>query len=568
MRRALFITVIILTLLVSGFFIFRAWLRQGEMVSYPEIRFQGEQGIVIRTEIHKDESFQPLKIILRSEKDMHRALGFAQGLIVGDRMNFLRLCTRSELSRYFGPEYAAADQYLKDWHFRDLASETMGGLNDETREQLDLFVQGINQRFSQIPPPSGCQWYNIEEIRWTPEDVLAIWHLLRWSQLETWPISFMVRFADIYYGRQVKEQFETVLNHKIPEFFETVHIRSFIDVYHLDRQTREIVGLIPLLREQSEAGFLIYGYSGSQNEDWLEFVLEKDSVQKRIIQHAGLPLIFAGDRGAVIPHSCDFVPLTEIDPSDMGRTAATYRLIPSPQKEPGPLTDRRFQIPVDLFDRNGHVFSHLMTDDSLDKELWSDFSYTVLASGLYSHAVPAMIKSRSVRELEKEIRRLYPENPHLSEIVSSEDAVLWGIFVAKLLNDVYRDDLQVIHPVFNDWPGEYPQIFIRHLLMIMKNPYSAWWDYRETPDTVERMDYNFARIAQDVLEEYKSGERAIRIYETERHPLSRFHVLTGSYRDSSKDIKTPLLLKYRDGMYIYDRFLYIPGQVRDHQKIR
>ncbi|MDK2975797.1 MAG: penicillin amidase [Candidatus Marinimicrobia bacterium] len=556
MRKAVYLTALILFLAGTVFFVFRSWLRQGELVAFPEIQSEGKQVFIVRPE----EEGKRIHIYLSEEEDFYRALGFSQAWAVGDRLMYLRLSARGKLSRYFGEEYISADTYLKAWPFETLATKTLSNLPDETRDNLERFVRGINQRFSSFPPPSGCRWYHVDTTPWIAEDVLAIWHLLRWAQCENWSLPFFIRYAEIYYGPQVKKQFETILNVSLPGF-EPGHIRDFMAFYELDRNVREKVGLMPVFLEQSTEGFPLFGYSGGENEDWIDFVIHQDSSTTRILQHTGLPLIFYGDKGYASPASCHVVPAGPVLPAGARTETDTSIHIELP--------NFTLQVPLRLFDINGDVFAHLMNQDSLDIRFLKDFSYAVSAEVIGYDTVPSMIRGVSEKELAVEIGRKYPEHEALNRLCRTQDPALWGAFVATLLERVYRDDVQIIFPDFASWPGDSPGLFLKHLLMIMKNPYSAWWDDRQTAHIVERMDDIFTDVGETVFSQYSHGKLSVHIEEGQRNPLGRFHILTGAYRHFSKDIKIPLaIVRKDDSTFLYNRFVWIPNYKSSENSLR
>ncbi|MGC9512151.1 MAG: penicillin acylase family protein [Fidelibacterota bacterium] len=556
MRKAVYLTCLVLFLAGTVFFIFRSWLRQGEMAAYPEIRMEGEGTFIVRP----DQDGKKLHIHLSEEEDFFRALGFAQAWAVGDRLIYLRLSTQGELSRYFGEEYRSIDAYLKAWPFKTLASKTLSNLPDETRDNLENFVKGINQRFSSLPPPSGCRWYHVDTTPWIAEDVLAIWHLLRWAQCENWPLPFFIRYAEIYYGRQVKKQFETILNVSLPGF-EPGHIRDFMAFFTLDRNVREKVGLMPVFPELGMAGFPLFGYCGGENEDWIDIVVHRDSSTTRILQHTGLPLAFYGEKGYASPARCHVVPTeSDLHRDTTNRSDTTIHIT---------LLNFSLQVPTRLFDVRGDVFTHLMNQDSLDIRLLKDFSYAVSAGVTTYDTVPSMIRGVSEKELAAEICRKYPDHEALNRLCRTHDSALWGAFVTTLLERVYRDDVQVIFHAFASWPGDYPGLFLKHLLMMMKNPYSAWWDNRQTPHTVERMDDIMTDVGEAVFSQYCQGKLSVHIEEGRGNPLGRFHILTGAYRYFSKDIKIPLaLVRKDDGTFLYNRFVWIPNYKSSENSLR
>lgn len=556
MRKAVYLTCLVLFLSGTVFFLFRSWLRQGELAIFPEIPGEGEQTFVVCP----DEDGKKIHIYLSGKADLFQALGFAQAWAVGDRIMYLRLSTRGELSRYFGEEYKSADTYLKAWPFETLASKTLSNLPDETRDNLEHFVRGINQRFSSLPPPSGCRWYRLDISPWTSIDVLAIWHLMRWAQCENWSLPFLIRYAEIYYGRQVKKQFETILNISLPGFVPG-HIRDFMAFYTLDRDVREKVGLMPVFPEQGMEGFPLFGYSGGENEDWIDIVIHRDSSTVRMLQHAGLPLVFYGDKGYASPARCQSVHAGPVFPMVTTTQPDTILHIKLP--------DFSLQVPVRLFDVSGDVFAHLMNQDSLDIQFLKDFSYAVSAGVTGYDTLPSMIRGASEKELAAEICRKYPDHEALDRVCRTHDPALWGAFVATLLDQVYRDDLQVIFPALVSWPGDYPGLFLKHLLMMMENPYSAWWDDRETPDIIERMDDVITNVGEVVFTQYSQGKLSVHMDESHGHPLGRFHILTGSYRYFPKSIKIPLaVVRKDDGSFHYNRFVWIPDYKSSENSLR
>ena len=547
MRKALYLTCLFLVLAGTVFFLFRSWLRQGETAVNPEIRMKGDHAFIIR----REEAEGKIHVNLSREEDFFQALGFAQAWAVGDRMMYLRLCAGGQLSRYFGGEYKEDDAYLSAWQFEDLATKTLSNLPDETRENLEHFVRGINQRFSNLPPPSGCRWYHVDTTPWTPEDVLAVWHLLRWSQFENWSLPFFIRYTEIYYGRQVKKQFEAILDVTIPDF-EPGHIRDFMAFCKLDRDVRRKVGLMTVFPEQGMEGIPLFGYSGGENEDWTEMTVCVDSSRSQIILHTGLPLFFYGNKGFASPARCDFIP---VEPASApGEETAGPEMTIRVE-----MAEFAIQFPARLFDISGKVFAHLMERDSLNVRLLKDFSYAVSAGATGHDSVPAMIMGSSEKELAAEMRRRYPDHEALKRLSQTEDPALWGAFISTLLDKVYRDDLQVIYPDLALWPGEHPELFLKHLMMMMMNPYSAWWDDRQTPNVVERMDDVFAGIGETLFTQYGQGELSVHIDEIRGHPLGRFHVLTGAYRRFPKSIKIPIAVTRKDdGAFHYSRFVFIP----------
>jgi len=549
MRKALYVILILFVVFLSAFFIIRAWLQQGEITAYQKIRIIGEDEIIIQTQ----PPDKKLIITLNSPTDYFRALGFAQAMAVGDRMTFLRLCTRGELSPYFGSDYADIDVYLKQWHFRDLASETIAALNDETEGILEKYIQGINQRFSEMPPPSGCRWYSVNTDPWLPEDILAIWHLLRWSQLDRWPLTIFTQATEIYYGQQVKKHFEIVLGTSVSGTITGDYLQDFITLYALDKKVRDIVGLAPGLQDHAIQGIPLFTYQGGENENWLDCEIHLDSLTWRSIQFAGLPISFFNTNEYAVPVQCHVVPV-EIKASLLHQKTLSEKDELVIKSE---TMNSQLYVPLSQFDRDGRVFSHLLLEEAWDTTVLNLFSY-VSATVNNSLSMPPMIKGNAEQALCREIQKHYATDSLLLELSKTNDPALWGLFVVTLLNKVYQDDLDVIHPIFSEWQKAYPGFFLNHLLLVMKNPYSSWWDLRETPTYVENMDDIFYTISQQVMKQKKRGDMHIHILEKTGHPLGRFHLLTGSYRYVPKTITLPLFIRQENGSYLYNTFVYVP----------
>jgi hypothetical protein len=552
MRKALFISMLILVLLISAFFLFRAWLRQGELSVNKITRFQGRDEIVI----HAGRVHEPVKVYIDTDEDLFSALGIAQSLISGDRMVFFRICTEGRLSEYFGSDYKRIDEYLKSWQFRKLADETHASLDAQTRLILNAFTEGINERFERIPPPSGCLINRIDKERWTPEDILAVWHFHRWSQLENWPLTFFVRYAEIYYGKQVKEQFETAIDTKISPFENPGRIRDFEEIYHVDRELRNISGLKMLLKEHADAEGRMFGYGSVQNDDWLEIIIVKDSIDTPVLVQAGLPVVYANPERTVVPYKREYVPLSGYV-TDTTQSGATLTIRPKISEN----TDVSFYIPTDLFDVSGDVFSMLVSGDSLEAHRLEAYSYALHILPPEQREPPFNVKGVTERELENELYRIMDRQtiPVFTERFSERKS--WGMLTARLMDEVYRDDLGVIHAVFTDWPGTFPDFFLGHLVMMMKNPYSAWWDNRKTPEKTENKNDVIPTVIREIQSRRESGEIFV-IPELREYPLSRYHPLAGTYRYSPKELKTPLVLRYENDRFTYDRFTYIPSFYR------
>ncbi len=553
MKKALFLTALLLLLCASAFFLFRSWLRQGEISVHKTVRFEGREEIVIKA----GEINEPLQITLRSDEEFYRALGFAQSLVAGDRMVFLRMCAAGRLSETFGDGYEQMDDYLRSWQFTVMARETAQSLDEKTLTVLNEFTDGINQRFNTLPPPSGCLIYRVDSGRWTPEDVLAIWHLLRWSQLENWPLTFLVRYAEIYYGRQVKEQFETVLKHKIPSFPAPEHIRDFEEVFKVGRDLRDLTGLKMLLKEHALTEGRFFSYGGIQNEDWLEMNVEIEAETMPVLVHAGLPLVFGRPERTIIPYKREFVPLI-IPPED--DDTSPFRLQIQPRL-PGKQASL-FQISPELFDISGDIFTHIMMEDTLDGTLLDSYSYVLHKPPGGENSFPPAVRGETEKELEKELLRILAGQKHAYGQASFTDPMEWGMLTAFLMDQVYRDDLTVIHSVFSGWSGLFPDFFLGHLLMLMKNPYSAWWDNRETAEITEnKKDVIFTLLPK--VRALRSLETPFEIPDSKGYPLSRYHLLTGSYRVYPKELINPLLIRNDKNRLILDRYTYMPDFLKE-----
>jgi len=555
MKKTLVIILLSTVLLIGTVFVFREWLSRGEVVSHKNVILQeyGEIKITIESPVNS------ISVEMEDERDLFMALGFSQALVSGDRIEFLRLCAKGELSDYFGRDYEAFDVYMKSWKFLEMAGKTLDSLNIGTHGNILAFAQGINQRYKLYDLPSGCLWHGIDPEEWTPDDIVAIWHMLRWSQMENWPLYFLIRYLDIYYGKHVKEQFDTALGMKIHELINVGHVRKTIELYDYERHFRQITGLSPILEEHITAPMLIYGYSGAQNEDWLSIDAVFSEKKRSYVMHAGLPLFFAVNGDGVYPAAMRSVSLGP--PGKRGDYEKD--IIPTTIDMYGNSRYFDFSIKMKLFDLNGEVFKALMNKDSVVNFDEGKFSYGKRGSENRGKGRAAYIQSDKETEINKEISKNLRDTgiiPHLSEDL---DPLMLSLFRVRLIDRIYRDDLAVIHPVFADWPAEFPSIFLRHFHMIMKNPYSAWWDKRETPDITENMFDIIREVLNEVKPLFDSAsdqniKPLIRAIEYPGHPLSRFHLFTGKWQYYTKEPKAPLLIKKNQDYYYYDRFYFTP----------
>lgn len=555
MKRILAIIFISLILVIGALFIFREWLRRGEFISRNNVTFQGHG----RIKITISSPVNSISVEIDDERDLYTALGFSQALMSGDRMEFLRLCALGDLSEHLGQHYEPFDFYMKSWKFEKLADYTLDSLDIITCRKVQAFTDGINRRYEIFPPPSGCLWAGIEPVPWKTEHVVALWHLLRWSQTENWPLYFFIRYLDIYYGRHVKEQFETAQGGKIHDQINIGHVRKFMELFETDRKFRVFTGLRPVLDEHLLSPRLIYAYSGSQNEDWIRIDVKHSEMIKSYVMHVGLPLFFSVNHKGVYPVAMRMVPLYPIDPDGEKK----MDIVPSSIDIYENIKYFDFSIRAALFDINGNIFKALMNKDSVENQHVKNFSYGIFQQSKHAPNTPVYIQSRNESDVNREIIKVIKEKRGVANLPDDYDPLLLSIFRVRLVNYIYRDDLTVLHPDMAEWPFIFQSIFLRHLQIIFKNPYSAWWDKKETQDITENM-YD---IINEVFEElyylfdnisHQNIISDIRAVEHPGHPLSRFHLFTGSWQYYSKDLTAPLLIKSQDDQYYYERFYFTP----------
>jgi hypothetical protein len=553
MKRTLAVILISITLTMSGLFIFRAWLSRGEPVSNKSVTFQ-RQGTV---KITINSLVEPISVEIDDERDLFTALGFSQALVSGDRMEFLRLSTQGDLAADFGKDYQAFDAYMKSWTFHERAAQTLKSLDAVSQKNLLDFIEGINLRYALIDLPSGCLWSRCEPDSWEAVHVMAVWHLLRWSQTENWPLYFLIRHLDIYYGKHVKEQFETALGMKIHDKIDVGHIRKIVELYEQEQEFRKIVGLYPVLDEHISGTRLTYGYSGQQNEDWIRLRVTCSGTVRSYVMHVGLPLFFAVNGEGVFPVSMRYVPLNP----PKGEKGDDIFLSTSDMYGNNRLFD--FGVPADLFDLDGNVFRSLMMKDSVVNHNIGAFSY-----GLYLHGGGvseniAFIQSKTEAETNLEIVKILQHSGTAPDLTTDVNPLLLTLFRVKLMDRVYKDDLSAIHPVFAGWPSEFPSIFLKHFQMLLKNPYSAWWDKRETPDVTENMNDIIREIYHEIPYllsnlPHINTSSIVKTVENPGHPLSRFHLFTGSWQYYPKEVKAPLVIKFKQDQFYFDRFYFLP----------
>lgn len=551
MKKTLAIILIAVIVMISALFIFREWLSRGEPISNKNVTFQGYG----RVKISIESPVSPISVELDDERDLFTALGFSQAFAAGDRMEFLRLCTYGRLTQTFGRRYEAFDVYMKSWKFPELAGITLDSLNIRTNNNILDFIKGINLRYELYDPPSGCLWSGIKPERWEPENILAAWHLLRWSQMENWPLYFLIRYMDIYYGKHVKEQFETALGMKIHDNINIGHVRKIIELYELEREFRRITGLSQVLDEHISSPWLIYGYSGSQNEDWIRLDVTYSGIKKSYVMHTGLPLFFAINGDGVYPVTMHSVPLNP--PAEESERMTD--IMPSTVDIYGSNRYFDFGIKTKLFDMNGRIFQALMNKDSVTKQQMIHFSYGKCTPMDHESDSVVYIQSDTEKEVNKEIVKILRDTGFAAPFLEQPDPILLSLFKVRLINRVYGDDLGVIHPAFAQWPAEFQPIFHRHLQIILKNPYSAWWDNKETIDTSENMFDVIRKVFNEFNQVSNHNIKSeIQALEQPGHPLSRYHLFTGSWQYYSKELTAPLLIKSHKGQYFYDRFYFTP----------
>jgi penicillin amidase len=127
-----------------------------------------------KTEIYWDSNLVPF-IETQDDLDLARALGVLHAHLRLGQMELYRRIVKGKISEIAGPLAVELDQALRVLALDKAATSSIAGIDDETKEFLQAYVQGINAYQNNLDElPFEFRFGNISKTEWTIEDVIGI----------------------------------------------------------------------------------------------------------------------------------------------------------------------------------------------------------------------------------------------------------------------------------------------------------------------------------------------------------------------------------------------------------
>lgn len=147
-------------------------------------------GLQSPVRVHLEELGVP-HIEAENETDLLRAVGFLHGRARFFQMDIVRRYARGRLCELVGEQQVAfgstvtLDTYMRSWGFEKAAEAEVEGLEDEFKELISAYVEGINTALEQFEPVE----YRLLEAKpepWAIADSFAVGYIVAWGITHNW----------------------------------------------------------------------------------------------------------------------------------------------------------------------------------------------------------------------------------------------------------------------------------------------------------------------------------------------------------------------------------------------
>ncbi|MBC7339208.1 MAG: penicillin acylase family protein [Firmicutes bacterium] len=148
----------------------------------PALAGERAAGVRAVVEIYRDDYAVP-HIFAQTEEDLFYAQGYVMAQDRLWQMDLTRRAVSGRLAEIFGPDFAAADQFLRTIGFVRAARESEAFLTPEAKQALEAFARGINDYIAghrrNLPIEFTILGYQPDP--WTTTDSLAIGKYMAWE---------------------------------------------------------------------------------------------------------------------------------------------------------------------------------------------------------------------------------------------------------------------------------------------------------------------------------------------------------------------------------------------------
>lgn len=179
----LFVLIIILIAVGGGIFVWIYWW----MIQRPLPEWNGRvtlPGLDAEVEILRDKHGVP-HIYAQNRADLFRAQGYVHAQDRLWQMEQNRRVARGTLSAVVGEAALEADRFSRVIGFWRMAQAEFESIDDETRQVLDWYAQGVNAYMAERPGRLAAE-FNL--LRFTPEPWTAL-DTVAWSKVMGWSLS-------------------------------------------------------------------------------------------------------------------------------------------------------------------------------------------------------------------------------------------------------------------------------------------------------------------------------------------------------------------------------------------
>ena len=185
MKKILFIILVILGVIIAGFFIFIHSFSHRPLTSYnATVKLKGLHNKVT---VYRDSDAIP-HIIAKDEHDLYLAFGY---VISQDRlwqMDLIRRATQGRLSEIFGKDFVKTDLMLRSLLISQKSDTIYKHLPKNLKENLQAFANGVNQYIAankkRLPIEFKILGYKPEP--WTPQNSLNLVGYISWDLVMAW----------------------------------------------------------------------------------------------------------------------------------------------------------------------------------------------------------------------------------------------------------------------------------------------------------------------------------------------------------------------------------------------